>query len=272
MSGCTDVNTVSSPNPTYFFNTTLAAPFSAGTSTPIWDFTSIWKEHATTYPTFQSFYSAPSSSQNNGTSSGGCGSMFTTVGNTTYITTCGVTSVYSVASTPTPISTPSTASTPASSPTGVSTPPITSPASSAQSSTASTQTSTQTSAPANTTGPVTANGSTGTGYSTASVSSGNELSTAFLSGYVFKRNLKKGMTGDDVQMLQRYLNAHGFLLGTSGPGAPGSETTLFSSRTESAVKRFQAAHAADILSPQSLAAPTGWFYTYTRAYANAHMM
>jgi parallel beta-helix repeat protein len=47
------------------------------------------------------------------------------------------------------------------------------------------------------------------------------------SSYVFPSNLTLFDTGTDVQMLQKYLNGHGFPVSLSGPGSPGNETTRF---------------------------------------------
>src|SRR5690606_39742406 len=43
----------------------------------------------------------------------------------------------------------------------------------------------------------------------------------------FTRDLEVGTNGEDVRCLQKYLNGAGFQLASSGPGAPGAETTLF---------------------------------------------
>lgn len=86
--------------------------------------------------------------------------------------------------------------------------------------------------------------------------------------YQFPRNLKKGIVGEDVMKLQQFLNSHGFILGSSGPGSPGLETTLFGSRTEAAVMKFQAVNTGKILTVQNLIKPTGWFYQYTRDFTN----
>ena len=48
-----------------------------------------------------------------------------------------------------------------------------------------------------------------------------------VSDYLFKQDLKLGMTSRDVKELQKYLNAHGFLIAKSGPGSSGKETTKF---------------------------------------------
>jgi peptidoglycan hydrolase-like protein with peptidoglycan-binding domain len=86
--------------------------------------------------------------------------------------------------------------------------------------------------------------------------------------YQFTRDLQSGMTGDDVLHLQRFLNANGFPVATSGPGSSGNETTYFGERTKSALIDLQNAHAQEILTPQGLTAGTGYFGASTRAYLN----
>ncbi len=65
--------------------------------------------------------------------------------------------------------------------------------------------------------------------------------TSTTNAYVFTRTLRLGMTGTDIQNLQRYLNTHGFRVSTIGAGAPGFETSLFGTKTKAAVIKFQIA-------------------------------
>ncbi len=58
----------------------------------------------------------------------------------------------------------------------------------------------------------------------------------------FTRPLKFGDKGDDVRVLQKFLNDNGFLLGTSGPGALGEETQNFIQKTQIALRYFQNAY------------------------------
>ena len=58
----------------------------------------------------------------------------------------------------------------------------------------------------------------------------------------FPRDLRLGMSGEDVQRLQIFLNTHGYLIAISGPGSKGAESTSFSRRTEAALKLFQRAN------------------------------
>ncbi len=78
--------------------------------------------------------------------------------------------------------------------------------------------------------------------------------------YYFYRELEKGMSGDDVHELQRFLNGNGFVITASGPGSPGQETYLFGGLTVDALKRFQKAKG---IRPQS-----GYFGPLTRNVAN----
>jgi YVTN family beta-propeller protein len=57
------------------------------------------------------------------------------------------------------------------------------------------------------------------------------------------RDLSEGSSqGSDVRALQVFLNASGFALAASGPGAPGAETEFFGPRTRAALARWQAAN------------------------------
>jgi uncharacterized repeat protein (TIGR02543 family) len=78
--------------------------------------------------------------------------------------------------------------------------------------------------------------------------------------YQFTRNLQVGMTGTDVKELQKYLNAQGFLLANSGPGAPGAETEMFGSLTRQALIRFQLS--------KGISPAVGYFGPITRAFVN----
>ena len=91
-----------------------------------------------------------------------------------------------------------------------------------------------------------------------------------LSSYRFGRTLKIGTTSEDVRMLQKYLNANNFTVAADGPGSNGHETTLFGRATVLALKRFQNAHADEILKLGNLSSGTGVFGDLTRAYVNAH--
>jgi hypothetical protein len=63
------------------------------------------------------------------------------------------------------------------------------------------------------------------------------------SALLLSRNLYLGITGDDVQGLQVWLNNNGFVVSQSGAGSVGNETRYFGSATRAAVIRFQIAHS-----------------------------
>ncbi len=78
----------------------------------------------------------------------------------------------------------------------------------------------------------------------------------------FARDLTIGASGDDVKMLQVWLNSHGFPLAASGVGSAGNETTLFGGLTQAALAKWQASVG---ISPAA-----GYFGPKTRAYLAAH--
>jgi len=94
--------------------------------------------------------------------------------------------------------------------------------------------------------------------------------SAVSSSFRFSVPLAKGMRSEEVRRLQQFLNAQGFTVASGTElGAPGHETDLFGLLTEDAVKRFQAAYAAEILAPVGLTAPSGFFGPSTIRKANA---
>lgn len=52
-------------------------------------------------------------------------------------------------------------------------------------------------------------------------------------------NLMMGSTGQEVKMLQQFLNSHGFALTQSGAGSMGHETTRFGALTRTALMKYQ---------------------------------
>ncbi|MEK7610482.1 MAG: peptidoglycan-binding domain-containing protein [Patescibacteria group bacterium] len=76
--------------------------------------------------------------------------------------------------------------------------------------------------------------------------------------YTFTRNLTLGSTGEDVKMLQQWLNANGFMVAATGPGSPGMETMTFGGLTKKAVMAWQASVG---ISPAS-----GYFGPISREY------
>lgn len=73
--------------------------------------------------------------------------------------------------------------------------------------------------------------------------------------FSFTRNLSLNQTGIDVKTLQQFLNTHGFIVASTGPGSPGNETTLFGARTYAALIKFQKSEGLPA---------TGWFGPMTR--------
>jgi len=76
-----------------------------------------------------------------------------------------------------------------------------------------------------------------TNVTSGSIKVNNNQSTS----YTFYRTLSLGMSGPDVFVLQKFLNSHGFIIATSGPGSKGKENTYFGLKTQKAVKAFQKA-------------------------------
>jgi len=81
------------------------------------------------------------------------------------------------------------------------------------------------------------------------------IPTAAIPGAAFTESLTMGNTNPEVKDLQVYLNAHGYVLASTGPGSPGHETDFFGSLTKKAVMRFQKDHALPV---------TGFFGSMTR--------
>lgn len=59
---------------------------------------------------------------------------------------------------------------------------------------------------------------------------------------VLTRNLPYLVTNNQVKLLQKFLNDHGFLIAKSGPGSKGHETNFFGVLTKKAVIKFQLAN------------------------------
>lgn len=91
--------------------------------------------------------------------------------------------------------------------------------------------------------------------------------------YTFTRNLTIGATGQDVLMLQKYLNriAATQVAAVGAAGGPGTETSYYGPATGAAVKRYQELHRAEILAPLGLTAGTVNFGSSTRAFMNAEI-
>jgi len=55
-------------------------------------------------------------------------------------------------------------------------------------------------------------------------------------------NLELGSRGEDVKVLQQFLNSKGFKVALMGSGSPGNETSIFGTATKAALIRFQTAN------------------------------
>lgn len=78
----------------------------------------------------------------------------------------------------------------------------------------------------------------------------------------FTRDLKLGMTGDDVRLLQQFLNSNGFPLAESGIGSKGQESTYFGRMTRDALIKFQKS--------KSVTPSVGYFGSITRAHVQQY--
>jgi hypothetical protein len=70
-------------------------------------------------------------------------------------------------------------------------------------------------------------------------------------------NLQTGSISADVKLLQKYLNAKGYKIATTGAGSPGHETTTFGAATRAALIRYQKA--------KKITPASGYFGALTRA-------
>jgi hypothetical protein len=58
----------------------------------------------------------------------------------------------------------------------------------------------------------------------------------------FLHNLKQGRNNEDIRNLQKFLNTHGYIVSTTGPGSMGNETNYFRAKTKQALIKFQIAN------------------------------
>jgi peptidoglycan hydrolase-like protein with peptidoglycan-binding domain len=102
-----------------------------------------------------------------------------------------------------------------------------------------------------------------------SIVANQETTTGGICPYTWTRNLTIGSSGQDVKMLQQYLNTNpATRVAASGVGSVGAETTYFGPRTAQALIRFQNMHSVDVLRPVGLLQGTGYFGALTRAKVN----
>ncbi len=88
--------------------------------------------------------------------------------------------------------------------------------------------------------------------------------------FIFERELKEGMEGDDVKYLEMILNADpDTMIAETGPGSPGEEAGSFSGLVTSAVMTFQRKYASEILEPAGLILSSGVVDEYTRDKLNS---
>jgi hypothetical protein len=102
----------------------------------------------------------------------------------------------------------------------------------------------------------------------ATLQGGSTTTGGTCTGFTFTANYKMGQSGSEVMQIQKFLNANGFTVATSGAGSAGNETSYFGAATKAAVIKFQNANAASILTPVGLTTGTGNWYASTRAKAN----
>jgi hypothetical protein len=81
-------------------------------------------------------------------------------------------------------------------------------------------------------------------------------STTSNKGIILTKNHQIWDRGEDILTLQKWLNAHGFIIALAGPGSPGSETPIFGTLTYKTLIRFQNSKALP---------PTGYLGPLTRA-------
>ncbi len=74
----------------------------------------------------------------------------------------------------------------------------------------------------------------------AVVTTPSSTDTATSKNYTLSRDLKLGSTGEDVRVLQKFLNTHGALVAQTGAGSAGNETTYFGPATKKALALYQA--------------------------------
>jgi len=88
--------------------------------------------------------------------------------------------------------------------------------------------------------------------------------------YTWTRDLTQGSEGADVMMLQQFLNSYPDLrVAATGAGSSGMETMYYGPATAAAVSKMQVMFRAEVLTPNGLVNPTGYFGASSRAKANS---
>ncbi len=87
--------------------------------------------------------------------------------------------------------------------------------------------------------------------------------------FYFYRSLNVGSTGQDVLMLQKFLNQDpATMVSLSGVGSVGQETNYYGELTKQAVAKFQNKYRQQVLIPVGLTSGTGYFGPSTRNFIN----
>lgn len=87
--------------------------------------------------------------------------------------------------------------------------------------------------------------------------------------YTWTRDLSAGATGNDVLLLQQFLNADpDTRVAATGVGSAGQETDYYGALTGAAVAKFQTKYRAEVLTPLGLVNATQYFGASSRAQAN----
>lgn len=80
------------------------------------------------------------------------------------------------------------------------------------------------------------------------------------------RNLKLGVSGEDVRVLQQILNADTrTMIAVSGSGSAGNESTYFGAKTKLAIIKFQELYRNEVLTPAGLTKGNGYVGALSRA-------
>jgi|GEM_PF-1579314 len=103
-------------------------------------------------------------------------------------------------------------------------------------------------------------------YSVLSMSTLASAQTSFTaSTLILNRNLREGDTGEDVLLLQKFLNNdRDTQISEIGSGSPGNETRYFGRVTKNAVMRLQDKYKDEILVPAGQLTATGFVGFWTR--------